>query len=67
MASCIESGCPALQSPVAAQFALIQRMTEAAATKGADAILTMRLDTSEIGKVWSEICAYGTAVKIRKV
>jgi uncharacterized protein YbjQ (UPF0145 family) len=27
----------------------------------------MRFDTSEMGGNWTEICAYGTAVKIRKI
>jgi uncharacterized protein YbjQ (UPF0145 family) len=29
--------------------------------------VAMRFDTSEMGPNWTEICAYGTAVKIRKV
>ena len=43
-----------------------QRMVEEARIKGADAILAMRFDTSEMGSNWTEICAYGTAVRIRK-
>ena len=43
-----------------------QRMVEEALRKGADAILAMRFDTSEMGGNWTEICAYGTAVRIRK-
>ena len=43
-----------------------QRMVEEAMRKGADAILAMRFDTSEMGSNWTEICAYGTAVRIRK-
>ena len=43
-----------------------QRMVEEATAKGADAILAMRFDTSEMGSNWTEICAYGTAVRIRK-
>jgi uncharacterized protein YbjQ (UPF0145 family) len=27
----------------------------------------MRFDTSEMGGNWTEICAYGTAVKVRKI
>jgi len=34
--------------------------------KGANAIVAMRFDTSEMGGQWTEICAYGTAVKLRK-
>ena len=44
-----------------------QRMVEAAEEKGANAILAMRFDTSEMGGTWTEICAYGTAVRISKV
>ena len=42
---------------------VIQRMVEEAEAKGADAVLAFRFDTSEMGAVWTEICAYGTAVK----
>ena len=43
-----------------------QRMVQSAEEKGADAILAMRFDTSEMGGNWTEVCAYGTAVKTRK-
>jgi uncharacterized protein YbjQ (UPF0145 family) len=45
---------------------VIQRMVDEAEAKGANAIVAMRFDTSEMGANWTEICAYGTAVKIRK-
>jgi len=45
---------------------VIQRMTEEAEAKGANAIVAMRFDTSEMGDTWTEICAYGTAVRINK-
>ena len=45
---------------------VIERMVEEAESKGADAIVAMRFDTSEMGSNWTEICAYGTAVKARK-
>jgi uncharacterized protein YbjQ (UPF0145 family) len=45
---------------------VIERMVEEAQSKGADAIVAMRFDTSEMGGNWTEICAYGTAVKTRK-
>jgi uncharacterized protein YbjQ (UPF0145 family) len=45
---------------------VIERMVEEAAAKGADAIVAMRFDTSEMGSNWTEICAYGTAVRARK-
>ena len=41
------------------------RVTEAAEAKGANAILAFRFDTSELGSTWTEICAYGTAVRVR--
>ncbi len=43
-----------------------QRMVEEAEAKGANAIIAMRFDTSEMGPNWTEICAYGTAVRVRK-
>ena len=45
---------------------VMQRMVEEAEAKGADAIVAMRFDTSEMGANWTEICAYGTAVRLRK-
>jgi uncharacterized protein YbjQ (UPF0145 family) len=46
---------------------VIQRMVEAAEAKGANAVVAMRFDTSEMGGTWTEICAYGTAVRARKL
>jgi uncharacterized protein YbjQ (UPF0145 family) len=43
-----------------------ERLVEEAESKGANAILAFRFDTSELGSTWTEICAYGTAVKVRK-
>lgn len=43
-----------------------ERLVEEAEAKGADAILAFRFDTSELGTTWTEICAYGTAVKAHK-
>jgi uncharacterized protein YbjQ (UPF0145 family) len=40
-----------------------QRLVEEAEAKGANAILAFRFDTSELGGTWTEICAYGTAVR----
>ena len=45
---------------------VIGRMVEEAEGKGANAIVAMRFDTSEMGNTWTEICAYGTAVRARK-
>jgi len=46
---------------------VIERMTQEAQSRGADAVLAFRFDTSEMGGNWTEICAYGTAVKISKL
>src|SRR6058998_2135159 len=45
---------------------VVDRMVEEAEAKGADAVVAMRFDTSEMGGNWTEICAYGTAVRTRK-
>jgi uncharacterized protein YbjQ (UPF0145 family) len=45
---------------------VMARMIEEAETKGANAIIAMRFDTSDMGGNWTEICAYGTAVRVRK-
>jgi uncharacterized protein YbjQ (UPF0145 family) len=44
-----------------------ERLVQEAESKGANAVIAFRFDTSEIGGTWTEICAYGTAVKIRKL
>jgi uncharacterized protein YbjQ (UPF0145 family) len=41
------------------------RLVEEATAKGANAIVAFRFDTSELGSTWTEICAYGTAVRAR--
>jgi len=46
---------------------VMQRLIDEAAARGANAILAMRFDTSEMGGVWTEICAYGTAVQVTKL
>jgi len=46
---------------------VIERMVAEAEAKGADAVLAMRFDTSELGSTWTEICAYGTAVKTHAI
>ena len=44
-----------------------ERLVEEAESKGANAILAFRYDSSELGTTWTEICSYGTAVKARKL
>ena len=43
-----------------------ERLIEEAEGKGANAIVAFRFDTSELGSTWTEICAYGTAVRVTK-
>jgi uncharacterized protein YbjQ (UPF0145 family) len=45
----------------------MNRMIEEATRRGGNAIVAMRFDTSELGEVWTEICAYGTAVRATKL
>ena len=42
-------------------------MVGEAQQKGGDAVVAFRFDTSEMGGTWTEICAYGTAVKTRRL
>ncbi len=46
---------------------VMERMIGQAEAKGADAIVAFRFDSGQIGGAWTEICAYGTAVKVRKL
>lgn len=41
-----------------------QRLVDEATSRGADAILAIRYEATEVGGGWQEICAYGTAVRI---
>ena len=43
----------------------IERMEEDAAEMGADAVVNVRLETSQITDGGSEVLAYGTAVRLR--
>ena len=45
---------------------VMERMIAEAEAKGANAIIAMRFDTSEMGQNWTEICAYGTACRVKK-
>ena len=44
-----------------------QRLEEEAQAKGANAVIAFRFDTSELGSTWTEICAYGTAVRVTRL
>ena len=52
---------------VDSRLQVIERLTEEAQKRGGNAVLAMRFDTSEMGGTWTEICAYGTAVRVRKI
>jgi uncharacterized protein YbjQ (UPF0145 family) len=43
--------------------AAVARLMNEARNRGGNAIIGMRFDTTEVGDVWTEICAYGTAVQ----
>jgi len=45
----------------------VERLRNAAAEQGANAVLAMRFDCNEIANIMSEVAAYGTAVKVRPV
>jgi uncharacterized protein YbjQ (UPF0145 family) len=44
----------------------IDRMVDNARLMGADAVIAVRFDSSEIGQQFTEIVAYGTAVKLTR-
>ncbi len=44
-----------------------ERLVAEAEAKGANAVIAFRFDTSELGSIWTEICAYGTAVRATKL
>ncbi len=50
-----------------ARMHAIDRMVEEAKLRGADAVLVMRFDSGEIAQGMTEIVAYGTAVKLKKI
>jgi uncharacterized protein YbjQ (UPF0145 family) len=45
----------------------VERLKLAAMERGANAVIAMRFDCSEIANLMSEVAAYGTAVIVRKV
>ena len=48
-----------------ARKAAIDRLVQNAHAMGADAVVMMRFDSSEVGQTMSEVVAYGTAVVLR--
>ena len=43
-----------------------RRLIEEVAAKGGNAVLAFRFDTADFAGTGTEICAYGTAVRVRK-
>ncbi len=48
------------------RFEALERLKQHAKSLGANAVIEVRFDSSEIGQVMSEILAYGTAVVVEK-
>ncbi len=48
------------------RYEALERLKQHAKTLGANAVIEVRFDSSEIGQVMSEILAYGTAVVVEK-
>ena len=49
-----------------ARKAAIDRLVQNAHAMGANAVVMMRFDSSEVGQTMSEVVAYGTAVVVRE-
>jgi uncharacterized protein YbjQ (UPF0145 family) len=45
----------------------VERLRESARAVGANAVVAMRFDCNEIANIMSEVAAYGTAVRIRRL
>lgn len=45
---------------------LLQRLANTARDIGADAVVCIRMTDREINDTWKELCAYGTAVQLRR-
>jgi uncharacterized protein YbjQ (UPF0145 family) len=41
-----------------------ERLIAEARVRGANAVIAARFDATELGDGWSELCAYGTAVRV---
>jgi uncharacterized protein YbjQ (UPF0145 family) len=55
---------PGMPSLVRWRRDAIRQMIDEATHLGADAVIGMKFDTRQITSSWSEICAYGTAVRL---
>lgn len=45
----------------------LDRLTTEATEKGGNAVLAFRFETTEYAATGTEVCAYGTAVRVRKL
>jgi uncharacterized protein YbjQ (UPF0145 family) len=45
----------------------VSRLVDEARAEGENGNIAQRFDASELGTNWTEICAYGTAVRLSKV
>jgi uncharacterized protein YbjQ (UPF0145 family) len=45
----------------------VERLKDAARERGANAVIAMRFDCNDIGNIMSEVAAYGTAVRVRRL
>ena len=52
------------QALVDSRRQVMDRMVAEAEARGANAVVGMRYDASELGNGWTEICAYGTAMRV---
>jgi uncharacterized protein YbjQ (UPF0145 family) len=43
------------------------RMVQEATARGANAVIAVRYDASDLGGTWTELCAYGTAAVVAPV
>lgn len=55
---------PVLKALTRWRLDAIDDMTEHARALGANAVVAMRFDHRNVGEMWEEICAYGTAVYV---
>jgi uncharacterized protein YbjQ (UPF0145 family) len=55
-----------VETPSDSREQAVSRMRQAAAEKGANAVIGMNFDSGDIGGVMNEVAAYGTAVRIQK-
>ena len=45
------------------RYQVLADLERRAIAVGADAVIALRYDVSEMGDIWTEVCVYGTAVR----